>query len=294
MDMSAQMIIFAKVVDQGSISAAARSMGQTPSAVSKQIGLLENQIHNRLLNRTSGGVSPTSEGWEFYEKCAALAEKFREAEAHIQNLDGTPRGALRVASSVAFGKYQLIPRLPKFLDAYPEIQMSLEVTDRNVDLSAEGFDATICIAEQDKKADVIARKITESHRILCASPEYLRRHGVPLSFSDLDHHACLEIAGSARRNDWVRDKLPAKSTLPASGRFEGNSTDVVFRAALAGLGIMRAPSYLVAKKLETGELIRILPEYSQVNAEISVLFAERRNLAPKIRAFVDFLVDEFR
>ena len=142
MDISAQMLTFATVVERGSISAAARTIGQTPSAVSKQIGLLEDQVHYRLLNRTRTGVTPTQEGQEFYEKCKAMAEKYKEAEALILNLDGTPRGMLKIASSVAFGKSQLIPVLPKFLEDHPEVQVSLELTDRVVDLQSEGFDAT--------------------------------------------------------------------------------------------------------------------------------------------------------
>ena len=293
MDRSSQMLIFAKVVDYGSISAAARAMGQTPSAVSKQIGLLEDHVRNRLLNRTKNGVSPTSEGMDLYEKCAALAEKFNEAEAHILSLDGTPRGKLRVASSVAFAKYQLIPRIPSFLKKCPDVQVSLEVTDRYVDLAAEGFDAAICIAEQRKKPDVVSRRITTSRRILCASPDYLRRHGTPNSFEDLKQHNCLAITGNNERNAWLKAGEGVVSGSPMNGNFEGNSADVVFQAALAGLGIARVPCYLVAKELQSKELIRVLPEYSQDNAEVSVVFPARRNLAPKVRVFIDFLVDEF-
>ena len=154
MDISAQMLIFATVVEQGSISAAARSMGQTPSAVSKQIGLLEDQVHYRLLNRTRTGVSPTQEGQEFYEKCKAMADKFKEAEAMIHNLDGIPRGTLKIASTVAFGKSQLIPALPQFMEENPEVQVSLDLTDREIDLQSEGFDVAICFAEQRKNPDI--------------------------------------------------------------------------------------------------------------------------------------------
>lgn len=293
MDVSAQMLIFAKVVDHGSISAAARAMGQTPSAVSKQIGLLEDQVHNRLLNRSQHGVSPTSEGKEFYEKCAALAEKFSEAQAHIQSLDGTPRGRLRIATSVAFGTYQLIPRMPKFLAQHTEVKVSLETTDRDVDLATEGFDVAICIAEQHRKPDVMSRKITTSRRILCASPDYINRFGMPATVADLEQHNCLGISGSDARNNWIRNDTRAGVRLPLNGNFEGNSADVVFRAALAGMGIARVPCFLVSKRIETGELVRVLPEYAQGHAEISILYAEKRNLAPKVRAFIDFLVQEF-
>jgi len=294
MDISAQMLIFATVVEQGSISAAARSIGQTPSAVSKQIGLLEDQVHYRLLNRTRTGVSPTQEGQEFYEKCQAMAEKFREAEALILNLDGVPRGNLRIVCSVAFGKSQLIPVLPKFMDENPEVQVSLDLTDREVDLQSEGVDAAICFAEQRKNPDIVVRRIMQSRRVLCAAPRYLERHGTPTSFDELAAHNCLRVAGTGHRNSWNNVAPIDGDKFEAEGNFEGNSTDVVFRAALAGIGIARLPFYMASCKFDSGELVRVMPEYAPPSTDIVVMFAEKRNLAPKTRAFVDFLVREFR
>lgn len=290
MDISAQMLIFATVVEHGSISAAARSMGQTPSAVSKQIGLLENHVHYRLLNRSRTGVSPTQEGQDFYEKCKEMAEKYKEAEALILNLDGTPRGKLKIACTVAFGKTQLLPVLPRFMQTHPEVDVSLDLTDRNIDLQAEGFDAAICFDAQVKSPDAVVRRIMQSHRVLCAAPSYLERHGTPTSFAALSEHNCLRIAGNSRRNHWNG----GAHCFEAQGNFEGNSTDVIFQAALAGVGIARLPCYMADQKFRSGELVQILPEYAPPSTDIVVLFAERRNLAPKVRVFIDFLVCEFR
>ena len=294
MDISAQMLIFATVVERGSISAAARTIGQTPSAVSKQIGLLEDQVHYRLLNRTRTGVSPTQEGQEFYEKCKAMAEKFREAEAMILNLDGIPRGMLKIASSVAFGKSQLIPVLPAFFEENPDVQVSLELTDRVVDLQSEGFDATICFAEQRKIPDIMVRRIVQSRRVLCASPTYLDRWGEPKNFDELRQHNCLRIAGNSSRNYWGDSDAFSNQGFEAKGRFEGNSTDVIYRAALAGIGIARLPCYMTDGKFQSGELVHVLPEYAPPSTDIAVMFAAKRNLAPKTRAFIDFLVRQFR
>ena len=294
MDISAQMLIFATVVERGSFSAAARTIGQTPSAVSKQIGLLEDQVHYRLLNRTRTGVSTTQEGQEFYEKCKAMAEKFKEAEALILNLDGIPRGMLKIASSVAFGKSQLIPVLPKFLDEYPDVQVSLELTDRVVDLQSEGFDATICFAEQRKIPDIMVRRIMQSRRVLCASPAYLERWGNPQNFDELNQHNCLRIAGNSNRNSWDKPDPFNGQSFEAKGCFEGNSTDVVYRAALAGIGIARLPYYMTDRKFRSGELVHVLPEYAPPSTDIAIMFADKRNLAPKTRAFIDFLVRQFR
>lgn len=294
MDISAQMLIFVTVVEQGSISAAARLMGQTPSAVSKQVGLLEDQVHYRLLNRTRTGVSPTQEGQEFYEKCKAMAEKFQEAEAMIHNLDGIPRGELKIASTVAFGKSQLIPALPQFIAENPEVQIALDLTDREIDLRSEGFDATICFAEQPKNPDIVVRRIMQSCRVLCAAPDYLERSGVPKNFAELANHNCLRVAGKSQRNAWSSVEPISGERFEAQGSFEGNSTDVVFRATLAGIGIARLPCYMANAKFLSGELVHVMPEYAPPSTDIVVMFADRRNLAPKTRAFVDYLVRRFR
>ncbi|MCW9044469.1 MAG: LysR family transcriptional regulator [Pseudopelagicola sp.] len=293
MDISAQMLIFATVVEQGSISAAARLMGQTPSAVSKQIGLLEDHAHYRLLNRSRTGVSPTQEGQDFYEKCKAMADKFKEAEALILNLDGTPRGKLKIVCTVAFGKSRLIPALPTFMIDNPEVDVSLELTDREVDLQAEGFDAAICFDAQGKNPDAVVRRIMQSSRVLCAAPSYLERCGTPADFAALTDHNCLRISGNSRRNIWNGGALCEGQCIEAQGTFEGNSADVIFRAAIAGVGIARLPWYMADQKFRSGELVHVLPRYSPPSTDIVVLFAERRNLAPKTRAFVDFLVREF-
>lgn len=294
MDISAQMLMFATVVDMGSISAAARSVGQTPSAVSKQIALLEDHVHYRLLNRTRTGVLPTPEGEEFYRKCKEMAEKFKEAEALISNLDGTPRGSLKIASTVAFGKSQLIPALPTFMDENPEVEVSVELTDRAVDLRREGFDAAICFAEQYKNPDIVVRRIMQSRRVLCATPDYLTRHGTPKNFAELATHNCLRIGGNNGRNSWTDAEITNGQSFEAHGNFEGNSTDVIYHAAMAGMGIARLPCYMTDQKFATGELVHVLPGYSLPNTDIVVMFTDRRNLAPKTRAFIDYLVRHFQ
>ena len=294
MDISAQMLIFATVVEQGSISAAARSIGQTPSAVSKQIALLEDHVHYRLLNRTRTGISPTQEGQELYLKCKAMAEKFKEAEALISSFDGTPRGKLKIASTVAFGKSKLIPALPTFIKENPEVHISLDLTDREIDLQSEGFDAAICFAEQNKNPDIMVRRIMQSRRVLCASPAYLERCGTPKDFNELEQHNCLRLSTESKRNFWVNVDPDKKRSFEARGNFEGNSTDVIFRAALAGVGIARLPFYMTDLKFQSGELVHVMPQYSPPSTDIVVMFAGRRNLSPKTRAFIDFLVTEFR
>ncbi len=293
MDISTQILLFVKVVENRSISAAARAVGQTPSAVSKQIGALEDRVTHRLLHRTTTGVSLTVEGREFYEKCVAVAEAVADAEAHISTLDGHPRGQLKVTSSVAFGNSQLIPALPDFLEAYPDIRVSLELTDRRVNLSEEDIDAAICFAEQLGSPYVIARKIMSNRRVICASPRYLARRGTPKTFEDLEAHNCLRTSSYGRRNDWRPARAATGPAVKITGNFEGDNADAVYHATLAGLGIARLSTYLVERDIASGALVRLLPDYEQENADIAVTYAEKRNLAPKIRVFVDFLAARF-
>lgn len=294
MDIPSQMLAFVKVVELGSISAASRSSGQTPSAVSKQIGHLEDHVGHRLLHRTRNGVSLTDEGRDFYEKCREMAKKFYEAEEHITSISRGPKGALRIASSAAFGKSQLITVLPEFLDLYPEVSVSLELTDRHVDLEEENFDVAITFAEQHTNPNFISRKIMDNERILCASPAYLERRGTPQSFDDLAKFNCLRTSNDAGRNAWTAEIDGTMHTVDATGNFEGDSAHAVYIAALAGLGIARLSTYLVIDKIASGELVRLFPTYAQKHADVAAIFADKRNLAPNIRVFLDFLVDKFR
>ncbi|MEO3417156.1 LysR family transcriptional regulator [Roseovarius sp. CAU 1744] len=294
MDVSSQMLLFVKVVEMGSISAVSRSAGQMPSTVSRQIRQLEDHAGYRLLHRKKTGVSLTAEGREFYEKCRAVADTYCEAEELISGFGGRPRGVLHVASSVAFGKAQLIPILPRFLSSYPEITFSLELTDRVIDVEEEDFDAAINFAEQQQNPNVITRKIMKNERILCASPEYIERHGSPVSFDDLVNFNCLRTSDAADRNDWRAEMGGIEYNVGATGNFQGNSADTVYRATLAGLGIARLSTYLVTLDIASGALVRVLPEYTQKHADITVAFADRRNLAPKTRVFVEFLADHFK
>tara|TARA_R110002049_G_scaffold23781_6_gene84723 strand:- start:114156 stop:115067 length:912 start_codon:yes stop_codon:yes gene_type:complete len=293
MDVSAQMLVFVKVVELGSISAASRAMGVTPSSLSKQIGHLEDRVHHRLLHRTKSGVSLTDDGLDFYVKCRAAADKFLEAQDHFAGDDGTPRGTLRVASSVAFGKAQLISVLPQFLARYPAITLSLELTDRQVDIEDENFDVAISFAEQLTNPNVVARKIMNNDRILCAAPAFLAAAGMPRDFADLANFNCLRTSNAVNRNAWQAQIHGITYTVDANGNFVGNSADAVYQAALAGLGIARLSTYLVADKIASGALVHLFPAYAQTHADVTATFADKRNLSPKTRVFVDFLVRQF-
>jgi DNA-binding transcriptional LysR family regulator len=291
-ELSSQMILFATVVDSGSFSAAARRVEHTHSAVSKQIGLLEDRLGVRLLNRTQSGISLTEAGAAFYERCSDVAAKVAEAEATVAQLVASPKGSLRVAATVAFAKSQVLPILPEFLNRYPETKIVLELTDREVDVHGAAVDVAIRFTEQVTDQSVVARKLGSNRRILVASPAWLAAFGPVSRPEDLARANCLRLTTVARWNDWaIRDA--SGGVVPIRGNFEASSADAVYHAALAGIGVARLSKYLVDDDLRSGRLVRVLPDYESVDSDLFVIYADRRNLLPRIRVFVDFLVEKF-
>lgn len=291
-DLASQMLLFAEVARLGSLSAVARLRDQSHSAVSKQIAALEDRLGVRLLTRGQSGVALTAEGRAFQRRCADVARRIEDAEAEIRALSGRPVGVLRVAATVAFGKAQLIPALPDFMALAPNVEIALELTDRPIDFAQSDFDVAVRFTEQVDDDSVIVRKLAPNQRVIVAAPSYLARAGTPRTPADLAGHNCLRLSVVARWNDWrLTDEDGAP--VPITGNFEATSADAVHRAALVGVGVARLSSYLVSDDIAAGRLVRLLPDYAQTDSHIVVLFPDRRNLAPKVRVFVDFLVERF-
>lgn len=290
MELSSQMVLFAKVVECESFSAAARSLGQSPSAVSRQIGHLEDRLGVRLLNRSKHGLSLTEEGRAFHARCAEVATRIADAETFAAQMTGHPQGVLRAISTVAFAKAQLLPLMPEFLAQYPDIRVSLELTDRKIDLAAEAIDVAIRFTEQLDDPSVIARRLAGNRRVICAAPGYLDRFGRPETAADLAGHNCLRLSTVARWNDWHLDGAGGGELAPIKGNFEANSADAIYHAALAGVGIARLSTYLVGDDLRAGRLVRLLPDQPCEGSELFAIYSDKRNLSPKVRAFIDFLV----
>ena len=294
MDIASQMILFASVVDHGSFSATARSLGLTPSAVSKQISQLEDRLGVRLLNRSTRQISTTLEGRSFYERCAEISAGVHRAEELAQSMSGKPQGNLRIAATVAFGKARLLPLIPAFTASYPELKVALELTDRHIDLSDSDYDLAIRFPEQITDTSLVACKLASSKRHLCASPAYLDAHGAPETPEDLKNHNCLRISTVAHWNDWHFRKGDETWIFTATGNFDANSADAVYHATLAGLGIAQLSSYLVDPDIAAGRLVTLLPDYEEEASDIFAVYSDKRNLSPKVRVFIDYLVEHFR
>ncbi|MDZ7840592.1 MAG: LysR family transcriptional regulator [Gammaproteobacteria bacterium] len=291
MEFADLLMVFVRTVEHGSFSATARSMNMSPSAVSKRISGLENRLGVRLLSRSTRRITLTDEGRAFYDRAKRIAAEVLEAEEMVMSMGSRVRGTLRVTATVAMAKAHLLPLFPEFLKRYPELHLVLELTDRPVDLGEGGIDVAIRFTEQILDTSVVARKLLTNRRVICAAPGYLDAHGIPRTPEDLLDHNCLRLWTVASWNDWEFDGPGGARTLRVDGNFEANSADAVYHAALAGLGIARLSTYLVGNDLRSGRLVQLLPEYAHQKANILAVYPDRRNLSPKVRVFVDFLVE---
>lgn len=293
MDMPGAMIVFAQVVDSRSFSAAAVRLGLSKSAVSKQIAKLEDRLGARLLNRTTRTLSPTDAGQDFYERCLRVAREVEEAERAITHLSAEPRGLLRLNAPASFGREYLAPLVPEMLARWPELRIEVLFEDRFVDVVAEGFDLVIRITRlQD--SSLVARRIASCRRLVCAAPSYLARRGVPRTPADLLQHDCMLYSYATDQNEWEFVGPDGRvETVRVDGRLRANSAEVSLAALRAGAGLALSPDFIVGPDIAAGRLVPLLTEYENPFGAIYAVWPHNRNLAPKVRAVVDFLVDRF-
>lgn len=293
MDRFGEMETFVRVVESGSFSSAARDLHMTPSAVSKMIGRLEDRLGVRLLSRTTRKLSLTEEGRVFFQRITPILSEVAEAEETVSLSTAEARGVLKVNASTAFGQYQIVPLIPAMLERYPSLQVQLTMTDSIVNLVEEGFDVSIRIGTLTDSS-LIARKLGVAHRVLVASPAYLERHGVPKCPIDLEQHQCLKLSIPTSLNKWEFVLADGPRTVEVSGRFEADNAIALHEAALAGMGLFRAATFVVGDDIKAGRLVQVLQEY-EISGDpgIFVVWPHNRNLSAKVRAFVDTLVDAF-
>lgn len=293
MDRLEGMEVFARVVEAESFSAAARGLGLSKSAVSKQVSRLEDRLGVRLLNRTTRRLSLTEAGAAFYQGCQRVVAEAEAAEQAITHLAAAPRGTLKVNAPMSFGVCHLAPALSDFMPRYPELTVDMALNDRMVDLVEEGFDVGIRIAAL-RDSSLIARRLAPSRRVLCAAPGYLAARGTPLALDDLNAHHCLLYSYQVSGDHWGFGGPGGERRLKVRGRLRVNNGDALLEAALAGLGIAFLPSFICGEALRAGRLVHLLPEWSGSNdAAIHAVYPAGRNLLPKVRVFVDFLAERF-
>lgn len=293
MDRFSEMKTFAKVVESGSFSGAARDLRMTPSAVSKLIGRLEDRLGVRLLSRTTRKLSLTEEGRVYYQRVSLILAEVEEAEQTVSLSTFEPRGVLRVNASMAFGQYQIMPLMPAMLEKYPELQVDLTLSDSISNLVEEGFDVGIRIGVL-MDSSLVARKLGIPKRVVVAAPSYLERFGVPQTPDDLVNHQCLKFSIPTSLNRWEFKGDDGPRTMDVAGRVEANNGVALHQAALAGLGLFRAATFVVSEDIKAGRLIPVLQEFETPGeAGIFAVWPHNRNLSAKVRAFVDTLVEAF-
>ncbi|POR43434.1 LysR family transcriptional regulator [Methylobacterium sp. V23] len=277
---------FVRVAEEGDFSAAARSLGLTPSGVSKTIARLEDGLGRRLLQRSSRAMRLTPEGENFLEAARRVLGAVEEAKAIGSAI---PAGTLRIRCVPTFARYQLAPIIPAFRRLYPRLRIAFVLSnERTASLDDQ---ADVAIASGDlPNSSLIARRIASSRWVICASPAYLAERGSPASPADLERHECLNFSMQTKWNSWSS----VVGTPNAEGGIVANQGDMLLALARAGAGIVRLAEFHISEDLRSGRLVQLFPdEQDQTEEPIYVLYQERRNLSPRIRAFVDFVERAF-
>lgn len=281
-------IIFARVVEAGSFSEAARRMDISRAAVSKAVAKLEKDLSTRLLLRSTRHISLTETGIAISGHATRILEEAEHAERAVNSLHAEPRGTLKVSVPSSFGTRHIAPALPCFLSRYPKIKIDLTITDHPGDLIEEGYDVQIRVTSEPD-LNVVARKLAPVRRILCATPQYFQQWGTPQTPEDLTKHNCLDCAVSAEQGYWRFSGPEGKIKVPISGTLRINDNDALAQAVLYGSGIALLPTYTIGMELQKGRLQAILPEYLSVERHIYACYLPSRHLPIKISSFINFL-----
>lgn len=282
---------FLRTVQGGSFAAAAKSLRQTPSAVSRSVARLEARLGVRLLVRTTRSLTMTPEGERFRLRAQTILNDLDELERAFTADKAEPRGRLRVSVSVPFGLHRVLPVLPEFLDRYPRIVLDLSLSDSLVDLVKDGMDVAIRHGPLPDSA-LRARKLGSSRWFVVAAPAYLQRHGTPATPSDLDRHNCLNFNFRRSIEGWSLRTPSGVRRHHVTGNFLGNSGEALRLMCIGGAGIARLADFLVGDDIRTGRLVPLLEAFTGDESEdIHALYVGHARLAARVRAFLDFMVE---
>ena len=281
------------LVKRGSLAAAAQELGVTPPSVSKRLAAIESRLRVRLLNRTTRRISLTPEGEIYLADGARLVTELEALEQRISGGNITAKGLLKVSATFGFGRRHITPQLSAFARQYPDVEVQLHLTDRPVNLVEQGLDADIRFG-QLPDARLTARKIADNRRLVCASPTYLKKHGIPLVPRDLQNHQCIllresdEIYGS-----WHFNSGSKQETVKVRGALSANDGECATTWALDGHGIVVRSEWDIAPYLRSGRLRVVLEEWELPTADIYIVFPTKNHLSAKTRALVDFMLKAF-
>lgn len=291
MDQLGAMRAFVRVVQSGSFSAAAREQNTTQATISKKVAALESLLGAKLLTRSSRELSMTEVGAEYYENCVAIINELDEAEALVRSQQASPKGMLRIAAPIVFGCQFIAPILGDFLKRYPEIKVDLMLSDKHVDLIADGVDVAIR-AKQLEDSSLVARHLFDNPMVVVASPDYLKRVGEPKAPPELRTHNCIIYSMLKSVNIWrfeAEGKGRGEISVPVSGNCRCDNGEAILQLALNGLGIVQLPIWMVDEHIKAGTLKTILPNYTANPLPFNAIYPQSRYVPLKVRCFIDYL-----
>ena len=288
MDRLTSLTAFVRVVDNGGFSAAGRRLNMSTTMVSNHVQALEERLGARLLHRTTRKVNLTEVGRAYYDRAVQILADLEQADDIAGALQSTPRGTLRIYTATHIVPF-VAPVVTEFLTAYPEVKVDLSMGERVIDLIDEGFDVAIRLTPPPDTS-LIVRSLATWRHVLCCSPAYLEQHGPPRQLSELADRNCIRHALYPYEDGWrFVDRKGTPASVRVSGNLFSNSGETLRIAALQGVGISLAPGFLVADDLESGRLIRLLPEYRPVEFSMNAVYPHRHHLSAKVRSFIDLL-----
>src|ERR1700736_5972007 len=292
MDKLASLRAFVKVVELGSFSEAARQLRLSRSAISKYIGDLEHSLGVQLPNRTTRHASPNENGQAYFERALSILADIDAADQAVAHLQSTPRGLLRVNAPMSFGTLQLGPAVADFMARNPELQIHLVLSDEQVDPVQGGFDVTLRIADLESSS-LIARKIVPIERVICASPDYLDRNGVPAHPGELRNHKLLTYGFLLTGNQWKLTGDDGDHWIQPAWTLCANNAEVLRDAAIRGRGVALQPTFITGTALREGALRAFLASYTAPPLTLYAVYPPTRHLAVNVRVFIDYLVGRF-
>jgi DNA-binding transcriptional LysR family regulator len=288
------IVSFARVVQAGSFSAASDKLGLAPSVVSKHVAKLEKALGARLLQRSTRKLSLTEAGTAYFEHCARIVEELDQAREAVTRLQAAPRGRLRISAMLSFSNAHIAPALPEFFERYPEIEIEIVCSERQVDLAEEGYDLAMRMTGTPSPT-LIARRMAPIRWAVCATPAYLKRRGRPEIPADLMQHRCLGYPPVVvPQGEWHFTRGKEKAAVAVPGPLRINSIEALHKNALADVGIALLPTYVAGESLQRGKLVRVLNDWEVFRGNtLYAVYMPHRYAAPKLRAFVDFFIERF-
>jgi DNA-binding transcriptional LysR family regulator len=292
MDKLRSMEVFVAAVDSGSFTAAAERFGISAVMVGKHVRELEQRLGAALLTRTTRRQSLTEIGRQYAEQCRAILAQIDAAERGAELLHEAPRGVLKVSCAVSFGMEWLAPMIADYLAQYPEVSIDLNLNDRMIDMVEEGFDVAVRIGPLEDSS-LVARPLGPYGVVICGSPDYLARRGVPQVPADLAQHECLEFSGWVPQARWRLKGEKDARNAPLS-RLRANNSYALKQAALAGFGLVMQAEVILAQDIAAGRLVRVLDDYLPVPRPMHLLYPRSRQPTPKLSSFIDFMLSRFQ